>query len=137
MVALTTQETYSTMKQIKIGHKFIGQNEQALTTPAGLGAQSFESALATTIEPPPRETSGLPVIRAESFRYDPADGDVMVKISASNGASRLVRLEAEVAIDDPLALLAVTMAAIKFGHGPEMLAAAQKLVADFGKEPTR
>lgn len=32
---------------------------------------------------------------------------------------------------------AVTMAAIKFGHGPEMLPAAQKLVADFGKKPTR
>lgn len=101
-----------------------------VATPAGLGAQTFEQALATTIEPPPRETSSLPVIRAESFRYDPADGDVMVKISP--GGRSL-----EVAIDDPLALLAVTMAAIKFGHGHEMLAAAMKLVADFGKEPTR
>lgn len=99
-------------------------------TPAGLGAQSFERALATTIEPPPRETSGLPVIRADGFRYDPEDGDVMVKISPGGRAL-------EVAIDDPLALLAVTMAAIKFGHGLEMLVAAQKLVEEFGKEPTR
>lgn len=96
--------------------------------PAGLGAQTFEQALATTIEPPPQETLGLPVTRAESFRYDPDDGDVMIK---PFGMAR------EIAIDDPLALLAVTMAAIKFGHGPEMLAAAQKLVAEFGKEPTR
>lgn len=103
----------------------------ATRTPAGLGAQTFEQALATTIEPPPTHTSGLPVIRAESFRYDPDDGDVMVTIRASNG------MALEVAVDDPLALLAVTMAAIKFGHGPEMLVAAQKLVADFGKEPTR
>lgn len=96
-------------------------------TPAGLGAQSFEQALATTIEPPPRETSGLRCVRAESFRQD-NDGDVMVKPFG---------MSLEVAIDDPLALLAVTMAAIKFGHGHELLAAAQKLVADFGKEPTR
>lgn len=94
--------------------------------PAGLGAQTFERALATTIEPPPTHTSGLPVIRAVSFRYDPEDGDVMINIGRS-----------EVAIDTPLELLAVTMAAIKFGHGHEMLAAAQKLVADFGKEPTK
>jgi hypothetical protein len=33
--------------------------------------------------------------------------------------------------------LSTTMAAIKFGHGLEMLAAAQKLVAAFGKEPTK
>lgn len=100
-------------------------------TPAGLGAQTFEQALATTIEAPPRETSGLPVIRAESFRYDPEDGDVMVTIRSPGG------MAAEVAIDDPLALLAVTMGAIKFGHPPDVLVAAQKLVADFGKEPTR
>jgi hypothetical protein len=88
----------------------------------------LDQALSTTIEPPPKETSGLRVIRAESFRYDPEDGDVMVKPFG---------VDAEIAIDDPLALLAVTMAAIKFGHGTEMLAAAQKLVADFEKEPTR
>lgn len=96
------------------------------------GVQIFEQALATTIEPPPRETSGYPVIRAESFRYDPDDGDVMVKISPSFA----MPLGLEVAIDDPLALLAVTMAAIKFGHGPEMLVAARKLVTAFDKEPT-
>ena len=109
--------------------RMAGRGERRVMTeggPVGLGAQTFERALATTIEPPPTHTSGLPVIRAVSFRYDPEDGDVMVNIGRS-----------EVAIDDPLALLAVTMAAIKFGHGPEMLAAAQKLVADFGKEPTR
>lgn len=99
--------------------------------PAGLGAQSFEQALAPVIEPPPRETSGLPVIRAVSFRYDPEDGDVMVKIQSPTG------MAAEVAIDDPLALLAVTMAAIKFGHPPDVLVAAQKLVSEFGKERTK
>lgn len=96
-------------------------------TPAGLGAETFEQALATTIGPPPRETSGLRCVRAESFRQD-NDGDVMVKPFG---------LALEVAIDDPLALLAVTMAAIKFGHPPDVLAAAMKLVADFGKEPSR
>lgn len=100
-----------------------------IATPAGLGAQHFEQALATTIEPPPQEVNRYPVVRADGFRQD-NDGDVMVKATIG-------RAVYEVAIDDPLALLAVTMAAIKFGHGPEMLAAAQKLVADFGREPSR
>lgn len=87
----------------------------------------LDQALSTTIEPPPKETPGLRVIRAESFRQD-NDGDVMIKPAG---------FDVEIAVDDPLALLAVTMAAIKFGHGPEMLAAAQQLVANFGKDPTR
>ena len=91
-----------------------------------LGHRNFDDALATTIGPPNPGTSRR-VVRAASFRHD-GDGDVLVQPAG---------MGFDVAVDDPLALLAVTMAAIKFGHPPEMLEAAQTLVAAFRKEPTR
>lgn len=83
---------------------------------------NLNQTLATTIEQPPIVL--VPCVRAESFRHD-GDGDVMIKPAG---------FPFEVAIDDPLALLAVTCAAIKFGHGPDLLAAAVKLVTDFTKD---
>jgi hypothetical protein len=82
-----------------------------------------DQALATTIGPPQTTPSRLPCVRADSIRQS-GDGDVIVGVT--HGASTF-----EVAIDDPLSLIAVAMAAIKFGHDAEMLAAAKQLVNAF------
>lgn len=84
--------------------------------------QHIDNALATTIgghvERPTR------AYRADEL-YQTGDGDVMIRYGSMT-----------VAVDDVLALLAVTMAAIKFGHPPDVLAAATSMVNEFSKEPT-
>jgi hypothetical protein len=65
----------------------------------------------------------VPCIRAEELRQG-NDGDVM--ITATYGGHTF-----EVAVDDPLTLIAVAMGAIKFGHSAKMMAAAKQLVDAF------